>query len=62
MERQTAVGEVARPATRHRKHETKFEKITKSIDRKFEVKKEFQEYLNDSCGEYQSKLGKEIIR
>jgi len=32
------------------------------MKRKKQIKKAFAEYLNDSCGEYQNKIAKELIK
>ena len=57
MERKTAIGEVARPETvgsrKWRKY--KYDVVVQSMKRKEEVKKEFQDYLNNSCDVWKRK-------
>lgn len=42
--------------------ENQMEVVFASNKRKKQIKRNFAAYLNDSCGEYQTKLAKEIVR
>lgn len=42
--------------------ENQMEVVLASNKRKKQIKRNFAAYLNDSCGEYQTKLAKEIVR
>lgn len=38
------------------------ETVIKATKRKKQIKRNFAAYLNDSCGEYQTTLAKEIVK
>ena len=57
MERKTTISKVTRPETprRRRKSNHSIDVIMKGLERKEEVKKEFQDYLNNSCDVWKRK-------
>ena len=60
MDGKTKIGVVTRPETprRRRKSNHSIDTIMKGLERKEEVKKEFQEYLNNSCDVWKRKESK----
>jgi hypothetical protein len=61
MERKAEIGNVARPTETEYQQQQR-DVIVASMKRKKQIKKAFAEYLNDSCGEYQNKIAKELIK
>ena len=57
MDGKTKIGVVTRPETprRRRKSNHSIDTIMKGLERKEEVKKEFQDYLNNSCDVWKRK-------